>query len=142
MMSDPESFTSQELGKHIDEYVKWITSGSAAWGGIPELKALALFYECEFAVVVIEDIEVLLFGKGKSYKKRVYVLYDGTHYNLIRSGSKKIFEPSDEQAYQGCLVLAEQCNKANEALDPSVFSLVCYQCQTRLVGQFDAVEHA
>ncbi len=44
------------------DYVKWITSGSSAWGGIPELKAMAQYYECEFAVAVIADSEILVFG--------------------------------------------------------------------------------
>jgi len=70
-----------------------LVGSSSAWGGMPELKALCMFYKAEFAVVVISDVEVLLFGKGKGYSKRVYVLYDGTHYNLIRHKDKRVFEP-------------------------------------------------
>lgn len=55
-LSYPNIFTKAELQKDPNEYIKWITGSSSAWGGIPELKALALLYQCEFAVVVIEDI--------------------------------------------------------------------------------------
>lgn len=72
---------------------------SSAWGGIPELKALSLFYGVEFGVVVISDVEVLLFGKGQNYTKRVYLLYDGTHYNLIKHKDNRSFDPKDEAAY-------------------------------------------
>ena len=93
-------------------------------------------------MVVIGDVEVLLFGKDKNLTKRVYVLYDGTHYNLIKSGQKRVFDPKDEQAYQGCLELAKECKKNHEDIDTTLFSLVCYECDRKLAGQFDAVEHA
>jgi len=53
MLSDPLTYSKEELGKDPLEYVAWITGSSSAWGGIPELKALSQLYECEFAVVVI-----------------------------------------------------------------------------------------
>lgn len=49
---------------------------------------MAQFYECEFAVAVIADSKILVFG---SIKKRVLVFYDWTHYNLIRQGLQKTF---------------------------------------------------
>lgn len=60
----------------------WLTSGPHAWGGIPELKALADIYGVEFGVVVIHDTEVLMFNHNKGLQERIYVLFDGTHYNL------------------------------------------------------------
>jgi ubiquitin thioesterase OTU1 len=126
MLSDPLNFSKSELGRDPEEYIKWLTGSSSAWGGIPELKALSMVFECEFGVVVISDIEVLLFGKDKGYKSRVYVLYDGTHYNLITHQGKRQFDPQDEPAYQGCLELARGCKQRHEDVDTSVFSLMCY----------------
>ncbi len=135
MLSDPLTYSKEELGKDPNDYAAWITGSSSAWGGIPELKALSQFYECEFGVVVISDLEVLVFGKDRGYNKRVYVLYDGTHYNLIsQSKLQRSFSPTNEQAYQGALELAKICKKKGEAIDVSVFSLVCFDCQTPLVG--------
>jgi hypothetical protein len=62
MLSDPVTFNKQELSKDPYEYVQWLTGSSAAWGGIPELKALSKIYETQLAVVVIEDVDVLVFG--------------------------------------------------------------------------------
>ena len=104
MMSNPDKYSREELGKDPSQYVEWLTSGPAAWGGIPELKALSDLYSAEMACVVIQDIEVLLFGHNKGLSKRIYVLFDGTHYNLIvhkkPNGDKvRTFSPQDEQAY-------------------------------------------
>ena len=50
-------------------------------------------------MVVIRDLDVLVYGGGQGYQKRVYVLYDGTHYNLAISKESKTFDPSDDKAY-------------------------------------------
>ena len=42
--------------------MKWLTLGNSSWGGIPELHALALHYKTEFAVVLISDMKIELFG--------------------------------------------------------------------------------
>ena len=57
-------------------------------------------------------------------------MFDGAHYNpaVSKEDGIKIFDPKDDKVYQGCLELAEVYNKKGEACDPSVFSLVCYQC--------------
>lgn len=67
MLSQPEVFTCEELGKPVDKYIEWLTSGSSAWGGIPELKALSQLFSVEIGVVVIADGEILLFGLKKGY---------------------------------------------------------------------------
>jgi hypothetical protein len=55
-----------------------------------------MYFETEFAVVVINDLEVLVFGQNKNYQRRVYLLYDGTHYNLAVSADSKTFHPNDD----------------------------------------------
>ena len=132
MASNPDKYNRGELGRDPQEYFNWLTSGPAAWGGIPELKALGDFYSVEMAVVVIQDIEVLLFNHNKGLSERVYVLFDGTHYNLCvhkpqpSASPIRRFNPADEQAYQGVLELAKVCKANNEDVDPAIFSLICY----------------
>ena len=99
-------------GKDPQDYVKWLCNEfSFPWGGIPELKALSIHFQTEFAVVSIKDLEIRVFGNGKGYKKRVYLLHDGSHYNLLVTKDKKTFEPSDQSVYQGSLGLAENSIK-------------------------------
>ena len=62
MVSNPEKYSRDELGKDPQQYIEWLTSGPQAWGGIPELKALSDLYSIEIGCVVIQDVEVLLFG--------------------------------------------------------------------------------
>ena len=139
MLSKPQVFNAEELGKDPAKYTEWLTSSPEAWGGIPELKALSEIYGVEFGVVVIQDLEILLFGHGQGKTERVYVLFDGTHYNLAvhewMQGSKIAkFNPKDEMAYQGCLELAKDAKEKMNFVDPAVFSLICMQCNRGLVG--------
>jgi len=100
MLSQPDIYTKDELGKAPEDYFKWLLSGNSAWGGIPELKALSTLYDVEIGVVVIQDVEVLMFGHDRGYESRVYVLYDGTHYNLcVDAHNHRTFKPNDERAY-------------------------------------------
>jgi hypothetical protein len=73
-----------------------------------------------------------MFGHNKGHSRRLYFLFDGTHYNLCMAfeGQNKVrsFSPQDEEAYQGCLELAKECKEKGEAIDPAIFSLVCYEC--------------
>ena len=120
------------LGKDPGDYVAWLISGPSAWGGIPELQCMSSLWEIEIGVVVIQDVEVLMFGHNKGYSRRLYFLFDGTHYNLCitMDGANKVrsFNPTDEKAYQGVLELAKDCKEKGEAIDPAIFSLVCYEC--------------
>ena len=67
-----------------------------------------MYFQTEFAVVDMGELKIEVFGAGKGYQKRVYMLFDGTHYNLAISKESKTFDPSDERAYYGCLDLAEE----------------------------------
>lgn len=110
-------FDRKLLGDNPEDYVKWLTLGSSSWGGVPELNALALHYETEFGVVVMSDQKIELFGADRGYTKRVYILFDGAHYNLIKSNEVRVFDPKDKLAYEGCLVLAKECKDKGEDLD-------------------------
>ena len=45
----------------------------------------------------------MVFGLEKGYKQRVYIVYDGSHYNLVVSKDSKTFDPADDKTYTGCL---------------------------------------
>lgn len=51
-------------------------------------------------------------------------MFDGAHYNpaVSKEDGIKIFDPKDDKVYQGCLDLAEECNKKEEDWNNSKFS--------------------
>eukprot|EP01102_Stenamoeba_stenopodia_P019993 TRINITY_DN7660_c0_g1_i1.p1 TRINITY_DN7660_c0_g1~~TRINITY_DN7660_c0_g1_i1.p1 ORF type:complete len:375 (+),score=82.46 TRINITY_DN7660_c0_g1_i1:167-1291(+) len=148
--ADPFEYSEAFLGKPNEEYVKWIQDKDS-WGGAIEVSILADYYKTEIAVISIEDLKVYIYGEGKGYNQRVALIYDNIHYdplaltfekNLPEEMDVTIFQPSDESVLAKARKLAEQLNKAAQFVNVSKFTLRCLVCQTGLVGQKEAVEHA
>ena len=64
------------------EYATWITSDKKEWGGVPELKMLASHYETRLNVLDIG--EGIIHSFGDEYSKCIFLIFDGTHYNLAK----------------------------------------------------------
>ena len=81
MYSDLEKYNKLFLGNGMEpaEYAKWITGSTKEWGGIPELRMLAMHYELQLKVVDVGEGIIYPFGEGP---KCLYLIFDGTHYNL------------------------------------------------------------
>ena len=54
-----------------------------SWGGQVEVQILSQIYKVEICVVSIEFNYPYYFGQGQNYNKRIYLLYDGIHYDVI-----------------------------------------------------------
>ncbi|KFG32217.1 OTU family cysteine protease [Toxoplasma gondii p89] len=78
---DPESFSSAILGKPRQEYIHWI-SEPTSWGGYVELAILAQQLRHEVLVVDVETRRKDFYG-DRGTGKRIYLLYDGVHYDAV-----------------------------------------------------------
>ena len=77
-----------------EQYCEWICKPNE-WGGMPELRLLSQFYQVQITVVDIGNDDLVVFkgSDGKqSYQKEIFLMFDGSHYNLAIQGSKRIFE--------------------------------------------------
>ena len=88
ILSDPSKYNTSFLGGGMspEAYAEWICGPQ--WGGIPELKILSEFYSKELCVVDIGEGKIHKFGSGP----KIYLMYDGTHYNLGVKETTRIFE--------------------------------------------------
>ena len=104
--------------------------------------------------IVTVDVQTLqTYNYGQEYPQRVYLIFDGTHYDPLAldgggeggSADVRVF-PTDDAA--GVAVSLEQAmNVAREAYAARQFSTAgdtirCLTCQETFVGQNAAVEHA
>ncbi|GFO20574.1 ubiquitin thioesterase otu1 [Plakobranchus ocellatus] len=145
---DPGTYSEAILGKPNKVYCKWIRDKNS-WGGGIELSILSQYFNTEIAVVDTQSGRVDRFGEDKSYKERVFLIYDGIHYDPL------IYEPIDAHvtlrtkfSITNDVILAQALELASEAksirqfTDVEGFSLRCLACQTPLRGQREATEHA
>lgn len=80
--NDKESFNEAILGKPNEDYCNWIRK-SESWGGAIEVSILSNYYGVEIAVVDITNALINRFGEDRDYGMRVFLLFDGIHYDPL-----------------------------------------------------------
>ena len=150
VLSDPNTFDANFLGREPAEYIHWIQK-STSWGGAVEIIILTMYYQIEVAVLNIQTLSIHLFGQGKQYNNRVYLLYDGIHYDYLgsnifqeapKTSDTTIFSSQNQLVYQNSLVLGKELYKKNDYTNLQGFLLKCGECFELIKGQKEAVEHS
>ena len=80
--NDKETYTEAFLAKPNTEYCDWIRK-SSSWGGAIEVSILSSYYGMEIDVVDITNALINRFGEDKNYGMRVFLLFDGIHYDPL-----------------------------------------------------------
>ncbi|XP_077385513.1 ubiquitin thioesterase OTU1 isoform X2 [Festucalex cinctus] len=143
---DPAAYSEVVLGKSNEDYCAWIRRGDT-WGGAIEVSILSKFYQCEICVVDTQTVRVDRFGEDAGYRKRVLLIYDGIHYDPLQreapgSPPQTVFSTADDVILAQALELADEARRKRQFTDVNRFALRCAVCQTGLVGQKEAREHA
>ena len=148
VMSDEETYSEAFLGKPNMEYCAWIMNNES-WGGAIELSILSTYYGCEIAAVDTQYTRVNKFGEDMDYKERVFLIYDGIHYDPLYMDSTDPQHPqitkfptSNEGLLTQALQLAAEAKASRQYTDVHKFTLRCLVCQKALTGQTEARSHA
>lgn len=146
--TDTETYSEAMLGKPNKDYCSWILKPDS-WGGAIELSILSNFYGMEMAVVDTINAIVNRFGEDKSYAHRVFLIFDGIHYDplflepLTPDGTiQTMFPAEDEGMLEKARQLALEAQSSRQFTDVDRFTLKCLVCQTFMKGQTEAQVHA
>lgn len=144
--SDLETYSEAMLGKPNAEYCAWIQQPSS-WGGAIEVAILSRFYGLEMAVVDTLNAIINRFGEDKNYGQRVFLLFDGVHYDPLYleqsdGGVQTIFAAEDMEIYREAEQLAHEAKSSRQFTDLNKFTLKCMVCDKLLTGQVEAQKHA
>uniref|UniRef100_A0A0K8TSL9 Ubiquitin thioesterase OTU n=1 Tax=Tabanus bromius TaxID=304241 RepID=A0A0K8TSL9_TABBR len=145
--NDPINYSEAILGRPNPEYCEWIKRPES-WGGAIEVSILSNFYGLEIDVVDITNAIINRFGEDKNFGLRVFLLFDGIHYDPLymepASGGppRTIFPIEDENVYRQAEQLALEAKASRQFTDVNKFTLRCIQCDSLLVGQVEAQNHA
>mmetsp|Transcript_77840 Transcript_77840/g.147900 ORF Transcript_77840/g.147900 Transcript_77840/m.147900 type:complete len:272 (-) Transcript_77840:113-928(-) len=111
----PEDFQAEAGGRSRKEYKEWIKLAES-WGGFLELYILSRFYYgVQICVVDVQNEEpqkILFPERPPTSKKRIYLLYNGVHYDPIVSESGGVFSASDMQTEVNVFACASTFAKA------------------------------
>lgn len=80
--ANPQEYNDAVLGKSNAEYCVWIQKPDS-WGGAIEVAILSSYYGIEIDVVDIQNAIINRFGEDKNYGLRVFLLFDGIHYDPL-----------------------------------------------------------
>lgn len=148
VMSDPINFSEAFLGKTNNAYCHWIMNPDS-WGGAIEISILSQYFNVEIAVVDTQSCRIDRFGEDKFYKERIFVIYDGIHYDpLIMEPLdpslpvQTIFPTSDASVLGQAMEIASEAKASRQFTDMANFSIRCLVCQKLLLGQSEAQAHA
>uniref|UniRef100_A0A7S2TGW4 Ubiquitin thioesterase OTU n=1 Tax=Lotharella oceanica TaxID=641309 RepID=A0A7S2TGW4_9EUKA len=138
-------YTEAFLGKPPNQYSQEIMNPSK-WGGGIELAMLSQYYQMEITAVDVMTLKPYIYSEGKGYKMRVYLVYNGIHYDVVsgtRDGASTCqFSPSDTEALAKAIEIAREARAKKQFVDVATFTLKCADCDTGLKGAKEAQEHA
>ncbi|CEP01491.1 unnamed protein product (mitochondrion) [Plasmodiophora brassicae] len=139
ILSNPSEFPDALLGKPADEYCNWITRPDS-WGGEVELVILSKITGLQLVAVDVRTMQLHCYGQGR---ERVYLLYDGIHYDVLEDPmTRAVFSSQDETVERMAREFAALAHAASEFTDVNGFQLRCDVCRKGLTGQADALQHA
>ncbi|KAH9426008.1 aminotransferase [Dermatophagoides pteronyssinus] len=145
--SDPITYNEGFLGKPNDEYQKWIRNEDH-WGGGIELSILSAYYEIEIVAVDTQNERLNRFGEDKNYPRRIFLIFDGIHYDPLVVHSNDLdnpiqtsFSSDDFEVIEMALDVARKAKAKHQYTDLNKMYLKCNQCN-RLFDQNQARKHA
>ncbi len=145
---------ANEIDKNLleipkNQYIEEIENPST-WGGAVELRLFSDMFQIEIASIDVQSNRVDIFGEDKKYPQRIYLLYNGVHYDpLVFANSESpkddvtIFESDDHQTL---IQMQNYCKifKVNgDFVDTSkMMTLRCIDCNQKFENQDEAMIHA
>jgi len=151
VLSDPQTWNQAILGIENEKYVEKIMQPNT-WGGSIELSIFASNYQCEIAAWDVCSKRSNIFGEGSGYKKRIYLLYDGVHYDVLaqnvdgangaQTNDVTIFNPNDDLAFSQAASICENHFKQKKFTNVYTYKIKCNTCQSKMQGNEEVKEHA
>ncbi|EEY53430.1 ubiquitin thioesterase OTU1-like protein [Phytophthora infestans T30-4] len=143
ILADPEKYSEVFLGRPVYEYCAWIMDDKS-WGGEIELSILSIYYKVEMVVFDVTSMSRLCYGEDQGFTQRLFLLYDGIHYDLVveapsatasESQDVTLFAINDFSKVEQASEVAVEAHQKHEFTDVSRFSTMCLVCRSTFVGQ-------
>lgn len=136
------------LGTSKEDYINQMLDINT-WGGAIELKLFSEIFQTEIVSFDIQFNRADIFGQDKNYINRIFVLYNGIHYDpLVMATTEdtkddlKIFDKSDDNILINFKAYANNLKMNGEYVDLSnSLNLKCSNCGNICQSQEDAAEH-
>ncbi|XP_054167477.1 ubiquitin thioesterase OTU1-like [Oppia nitens] len=146
--ADPMTYNEAFLGKQNREYCTWILNEDH-WGGAIELSILSKYYGIEIVAIDTQNVRLNRFGEDMSYSQRIFLIYDGIHYDPLmwepldnKNPIQTVFPVANETLLSMALEIGNEAKNSRQFTDVQNFTLRCLACNARLRGNSQAQSHA
>lgn len=109
---------------------------------------LSNYYQVEIVAIDIQNTRMNRFGEDKAYPYRIFLIFDGIHYdpmvvesNDVNNPIETRFPADDQEAIDLALEVARVAKANNQYTDLKRMSLLCNQCKKQFT-QDNARAHA
>lgn len=132
-----------------EDYIENIQNPST-WGGAIELKLFSDMLQIEIASIDVQSNRVDIFGQDKNYPQRIYVLYNGVHYDpLVMAYTEDSndditsFASDDNETLISLQEYVKVFKDVGDFVDlANMNSFECDTCKTLFENQEQAYNHA
>lgn len=146
ILKNQAKYTKDTLGHTPSDYANWILD-PFNWGGEIELIILSEFIQKQIDVICINPFSVQRFGNYSDYRKKIYLLFTGAHYNLIVRNFPDAGEEMDVTIFRN--ICAENDQAAYEAAEEyrlqhqenEEFQYMCLDCGLEIKGKSNCMAH-
>lgn len=139
------------LGVSKDEYITKIADPKS-WGGAIELKLFSDIFQVQIASLDVMTGRMDLFGETEQYEKRIYIMYNGVHYDPLVMNYDEIadtetdltiFPIDDDTKLIMFKDYVESIRAKGDYFDPSkIQNFQCSDCQEIFNDEKDVMTHA
>jgi len=134
-----------------NEYINSIANPTK-WGGGIEIKIFTEILKVEIAIVDVQTNRIDLFGQDKNYENRIYILYNGIHYdplvinfdeNADSDSDLTIFKSKDNQYMEIFKNFVKKFTDENDYIDiGKMMYIECQDCKEKFLNEESATAHA
>jgi ubiquitin thioesterase OTU1 len=140
----PDIYTDAMLGQSVDAYCRWITDPNH-WGGYIEMGILSKRFEVEIGVLHIEEANLVPVNNCNA-TKRIYVLYDGMHYDALvfrgfSTPEQRIVNCDDGKALELAMEVVQLLQQSGAYRNNNTMEMKCDRCGAVVKGKRGAEAH-
>jgi ubiquitin thioesterase OTU1 len=143
-----DKFDSTLLDQPKDQYIEFIQNPKN-WGGALEVKMFSEIFKKQIVCIDVKTNRSDIYGEDKNYPQRIYLLYNGIHYDPLvmnfdltadPATDITIFDSNDYDTFELMKCLLLEFKHQGDFVE--FYSLECENCQLKFKNENEAVEHS
>ncbi len=135
------------LDQPKEQYIEFIQNPKN-WGGALEVKMFSDVFKVQIACIDVKTNRADIYGEDAKYQNRVYLLYNGVHYDPLVMNfdissdpltDVTIFDSNDTEVFElmKCLLLEYK----NQGDFVEFYSMKCECCSEQFKNESEALDH-